>query len=76
METIARLTGFSGEIVWDTTKPNGQPRWKLDVSKAERYFGFRSRTPFEEGLRRAIGWYRSIPINSPESVPVIQVWPG
>jgi GDP-L-fucose synthase len=58
METIARLTGFSGEIVWDTTKPNGQPRRKLDVSKAEQYFGFKSRTPFEEGLRRTIEWYQ------------------
>jgi GDP-L-fucose synthase len=58
VETIARLTGFEGQIVWDTSKPNGQPRRKLDVSRAEREFGFRSRTPFEAGLRRTIEWYR------------------
>ena len=58
VETIARLTGFEGEIVWDTTKPNGQPRRRLDTHKAEEYFGFRARTPFEEGLRRTIEWYR------------------
>jgi GDP-L-fucose synthase len=57
-ELIARLTGFAGDIVWDTSKPNGQPRRCLDVSRAERLFGFRASTPFEEGLRRAIEWYR------------------
>jgi len=57
-ELIARLTGFSGKLVWDTTKPNGQPRRALDVSRAEQYFGFRARMPFEEGLRRTIEWYR------------------
>jgi len=57
LETIARLTGFEGEIVWDTSKPNGQPRRKLDVSKAERLFGFRASTRFEEGLKRTIEWY-------------------
>ncbi|MGA1194571.1 MAG: GDP-L-fucose synthase family protein [Kiritimatiellia bacterium] len=56
-ETIARLTGFTGEIRWDTTKPNGQPRRKLDVSRAEQKFGFRSTTSFEEGLRETIDWY-------------------
>ena len=55
---IARLTGFEGDIVWDTSKPGGQPRRCLDVSKAEREFGFRARSPFEEGLRRTIAWYR------------------
>src|SRR5215472_6260761 len=55
--TIARLTGFRGEIVWDTTKPNGQPRRKLDVSRAERELGFRARTPFEEGLAKTVEWY-------------------
>lgn len=55
---IARLTGFTGDIVWDTTKPNGQPRRQLDVSRAERLFGFRARTSFEEGLKRTIDWYR------------------
>jgi len=56
---IGRLTGFSGEIDWDTSKPNGQPRRALDVSRAERLFGFRAAMPFEEGLRRTIEWYKS-----------------
>jgi GDP-L-fucose synthase len=60
-EAIARLTGFSGRLVWDTSKPNGQPRRALDTSRAEDYFGFRSRMPFEEGLRRTIAWYRANP---------------
>ena len=55
---ISRLTGFDGELVWDTSKPNGQPRRGLDTSRAEQYFGFRAQTPFEEGLRRTIEWYR------------------
>jgi len=54
---IARLTGYQGEIVWDTSQPNGQPRRALDVSRAEKFFGFRAQTPFEEGLRRTIDWY-------------------
>jgi GDP-L-fucose synthase len=59
LELIARLTGFEGKIVWDTTKPNGQPRRKLDVSKAKALFGFEARTSFEEGLKKTIEWYRS-----------------
>jgi len=55
---IARLTGYSGDIVWDTTRPNGQPRRSLATERAERGFGFRARTPFEEGLARTIDWYR------------------
>jgi GDP-L-fucose synthase len=55
---IADLTGFEGEIRWDTTKPNGQPRRKLDVTRAEKEFGFRSQTTFEEGLKRTIEWYQ------------------
>jgi GDP-L-fucose synthase len=58
VETIARLTGYEGDIVWDTSKPNGQPRRQLDVSRAEQLFGFRAHTSFEEGLRRTIAWYR------------------
>jgi len=54
---IARLTGYEGEFVWDTSKPNGQPRRALDVKRAEAYFGFRAQMPFEEGLRRTIDWY-------------------
>ena len=56
---IARRTGFEGRIVWDTTKPDGQPRRCLDVSKAEELFGFRARTSLEEGLERSIAWYRA-----------------
>lgn len=55
---IARLTGFEGELVWDTSKPNGQPRRALDTSRAWEYFGFRAEVPFEEGLKRTIEWYK------------------
>lgn len=58
LETIARLTGFKGEVVWDTSKPNGQPRRKLDTSRARELFGFESQISFEEGLRRTIEWYQ------------------
>ncbi len=58
-ELIARLTGYQGKLVWDTSKPNGQPRRALDTSRAEKYFGFRAQVPFEEGLRRTIEWYRA-----------------
>jgi GDP-L-fucose synthase len=54
---IARLTGFEGKIVWDTSKPDGQPRRCLDTKKAEQVFSFRPRVPFEEGLRRTVAWY-------------------
>jgi GDP-L-fucose synthase len=56
-ELIGRLTGYTGRFVWDTSKPNGQPRRGLDTNRAEAYFGFRARTNFEEGLRRTIEWY-------------------
>ncbi len=59
-EKIARLTGFAGEIVWDASQPDGQPRRCLDVTRAEREFGFRARTGFDEGLRQTIEWYRGI----------------
>lgn len=55
---IARLTGFQGRIVWDSTKPDGQPRRCLDTSRAEREFGFKAHTDFETGLRATIEWYR------------------
>lgn len=55
---IARLTGFTGRLVWDTSKPNGQPRRALDVSRAEQCFGFRAQMPFEEGLRQTVAWYQ------------------
>jgi GDP-L-fucose synthase len=57
-ELVAELTGFEGEIVWDTSKPNGQPRRRLDVSRAESLFGFRARTSLREGLERTVAWYR------------------
>jgi GDP-L-fucose synthase len=58
-EKIAALTGFEGRIAWDTSQPNGQPRRCLDVTRAEREFGFRATTDFEEGLRQTIAYYRS-----------------
>jgi len=62
-ELIADLTGFSGEIRWDTSMPNGQPRRRLDVRRAEQLFGFRARTTLREGLARTIEWYRaSLPV--------------
>ena len=57
VETIARLVGFGGKIVWDSTKPDGQPRRCLDVTRAKREIGFEAQTPFEEGLRRTIQWF-------------------
>ena len=56
-EKVRELTGFEGRIVWDTSKPNGQPRRKLDTSKAEAAFGFRAVVDFDEGLRQTIDWY-------------------
>jgi len=56
-DKVAKLVGFRGRIIWDTTQPNGQPRRCLDVSRAEREFGFRATTSFEEGLRRTVAWY-------------------
>ncbi len=57
-ETIARLTGFTGRIEWDTSKPNGQPRRKLDVSRAAQWFGFYSSTPFESGLVETLKYFK------------------
>lgn len=55
---IVKETGFEGEVKWDTSKPNGQPRRKLEVSRAKKEFGFASKTTFEEGLRKTIVWYK------------------
>ena len=55
---IAKLTEFKGKIIWDTSKPDGQPRRKLDVSKAKKEFGFVAKTDFQEGLGKTIEWYR------------------
>ncbi|MBT3322830.1 MAG: GDP-L-fucose synthase [Anaerolineae bacterium] len=57
-EMIQRLTGFEGKLIWDTDKPNGQPRRGLDVKRAKEYFGWESKVGFEEGLRRTIEWYK------------------
>jgi len=58
-QQIARLTGFTGTIEWDATKPDGQPRRSLETSRAERFFGFKAQTSFERGLRRTIDWYEA-----------------
>ena len=55
---IVKETGYNGKIVWDTAMPNGQPRRKLDTTRAEKEFGFKSKTDFPEGLRRTVEWYR------------------
>ena len=55
---IIELTGFSGKVIWDTTKPDGQPRRMLDTSRSYREFGFKAKTGFREGLTKTIDWYR------------------
>jgi GDP-L-fucose synthase len=57
-EKIAKLTVFNGQIHWDITKPDGQPKRRLDVTRAKKYFGFESKTPFDEGLKKTIQWYK------------------
>ena len=57
VEKIAKLTGFKGRIEWDISKPDGQPRRMLDVSKAKKEFGFAAKTNFDEGLKKTIEWY-------------------
>jgi GDP-L-fucose synthase len=69
VELIVKLTGFTGEIRWDTTKPNGQPRRKLDVTRAKERFGFEAQTDFHEGLKRTIEWYRQHRHDHPQSAP-------
>ena len=59
IETIALLTGFKGDLIWDSSKPNGQPRRKLDTRKAEK-FNFRANTSLHEGLQRTIDWYEKL----------------
>ncbi len=70
---IARLCRFEGRIAWDATKPNGQPRRKLDVSRAREYFGFEAATNFEAGLRTMIEWYEAARLREAfvSAVPVI-----
>jgi len=59
VELIAEIIGFNGEIIWDTTKPDGQPRRCLDTTKAEEEFGFKAKIDFKEGLRKTIEWYKN-----------------
>lgn len=59
VEMIKEMTGYEGEVVWDTTRPDGQPQRRLDVTRAKEEFGFQARTPFEAGLRETIDWYRN-----------------
>jgi GDP-L-fucose synthase len=56
---IATEIGFTGDILWDTSKPNGQPRRRLDVSRAEQEFGFKASTAFQVGLKQTVDWYRA-----------------
>jgi GDP-L-fucose synthase len=58
-EMIVKLTDFHGKLTWDISRPNGQPRRALDTRRAEAFFGFRAKTPLEEGLVRTIQWYRA-----------------
>ena len=55
---ITKLTGFEGKIVWDPTKPDGQPRRKLDTGKAEKLFNYNAKTSLDEGLEKTINWYK------------------
>lgn len=81
VDAIVKLTGFRGRILWDPSKPDGQPRRCLDVSKAAKLFGFRARTPLEEGLERSIAWYRAqrmapAAINNSLTGERLSSWPG
>ena len=58
-ELVAEVIGFRGEIVWDTSMPNGQPRRRLDASRAAELFGFRAAVPLREGIARTVAWYRA-----------------
>jgi GDP-L-fucose synthase len=58
-ELVADVTGYTGGIVWDETKPGGQPRRSVDASRARNLFGFEARMPLREGIERTVAWYRS-----------------
>ena len=66
---IAQLTGFHGDLKFDASKPDGQPRRCLDVSRAKERFGFRATTPFETGLRKTIEWYETVRAHAPDGGP-------
>ena len=57
-EKIRQVTGFKGKLIWDTSKPDGQPRRCLDISRAKKFFGFEAQMPFDEGLKKTINWWR------------------
>jgi GDP-L-fucose synthase len=57
VDMIVELTGFRGRVIWDRSKPDGQPRRCLDTTKAKALFGFEARTSLEEGLRQTVDWY-------------------
>jgi GDP-L-fucose synthase len=57
-DKIKQVTGFKGKLVWDTSKPDGQPRRRLDISRAKEFFGFEAKMPFDEGLKKTINWWR------------------
>jgi GDP-L-fucose synthase len=67
VERIAEYAGFRGRLVWDTSKPNGQPRRRLDISRAEQAFGFRAQVGFDEGLQRTVAWYVAETARRPEA---------
>lgn len=70
LELIAELTGFKGEIIWDSSKPDGQPRRSLDTSRARQEFGFQAQTDFRAGLRQTIDWYLAHRHNLETSYPL------
>jgi GDP-L-fucose synthase len=71
VETIARLVGFEGELRWDPSKPDGQPRRRVDASRAEQLLGWRAQTSFDEGLRRTLDWYLTNKADA-ERVPLVR----
>jgi GDP-L-fucose synthase len=56
---IADACEYRGKIAWDTTQPNGQPRRRLDTSRAEKYFGFKAKMPLKKGIAETVSWYRN-----------------
>jgi len=66
-ELVAELTGFDGEIRWDTSMPNGQPRRSLDATRARELFGFQAKTPLREGIEQMIAWYRASAAQAPSA---------
>ncbi len=62
---IKEVTGFSGEVRWDSTRPDGQPRRRLDTTRARDLFGFVARTGFDDGLRQTVAWYLQQPATDP-----------